>query len=213
MRMRLITPALVALGASLCFLYVAIDRWSVCLTGSGEVCLAHQGDSYDAALATSGSAQLSVLLGGYILLACCFLLLGLEVLHAPRIALLAVPALAAALWFVPWATGPLAYIALLAHLIVGIPLGWWFFARAHARPVATGLFVAGVVLTNFVVDAMLVAPLLNGGASHDTTPWTWLPSAVGAMLMACGLLMVGPGQRTSSTPSHGRAEMLAEAQA
>ena len=40
-------PAVAALGSALCFLYVVVDRWGLCVTQGHEACFPHEDDSYD----------------------------------------------------------------------------------------------------------------------------------------------------------------------
>lgn len=193
MRSRSLATALSALAAAACFMFVAVDRWAICLTGDRDACFAREDDSYNRMLEAAGSAQPFILALGYGLLALSFLL------AARRRRAVMPPALLLAL-------SPAAYVLLLAigrwaswgHLLPAGPISMiytlgpfmipaaalWFGHRAGMGTGQRALLTVGSFMTAFLVDFVMVAPLLMGGyVSHNTTPYSWVSSAVGSLLV------------------------------
>lgn len=209
-------PAVAALGSALCFLYVVVDRWGLCVTQGHEACFPHEDDSYDQMLWVTESPQLAVEAAGYFFIAVMFLLLGRRLKGTLRIPVLLLALIYVDNALLPITTGPqptggmgvagavLAFILLAGHL-ASIPLALWMMTSMTGSWVPRLTFVMGLASTPILVDTMLLAPMFNplfappGYFSHDTNPFTLAPTAIGCLIMAISLALMD--SETSTTPA------------
>ena len=123
---------------------------------------------------------------------------GIAVVIAATFAILGTHALISGLDGVPsplqsiWALG---HVSLLGLLI----LTWLWWRKLRAASVAC-LFLTGSTLMGYFLSSYLIAPIIAGGTSHDTTRWT--ESVVAATTAAAAIAVIlaaktllWPGQR------------------
>lgn len=87
-------------------------------------------------------------------------------------------------------TGPLLGLTLLAGIVALTVMA----ASRSIAWLAAGVFLLGATPTGYLVAAFLIAPVLAGGISYDTTRWTETVVAA-AMLLAATSVMIGVVQK------------------
>jgi hypothetical protein len=79
-------------------------------------------------------------------------------------------------------TGALDWIAFIGLIVLAV---MWWNSRAA---VITCFFLIGSTGMGLLVAAFVIAPIVAGGTSHDTTPWT--ETVVAASTAAAGIAMI-----------------------
>ena len=208
---RLAAAVAAFVSAAMAFAFVAVDRWWPCAVEglASTACGLRQDDTFDALVTPGGPYALH-----WAVRVAAYLLAGAGSVLAGRAS--GTPRARRCGWFaavLPWATG-----AALAGWFDGpgvgatlafVTLAVGFLGACSVRPLFGGrrgwpsVYGAGLVAASLLADHYLAAPLINAGyASWDTTPWTWLSSA-----LACGvaaLVLAGPGRQGARAVASGR---------
>lgn len=201
---RLRLPVTLLVGAAILFVCVAVDRWWPCapLALGSDACFLRQDDSYTGAGTVFGTFETPMLAVGYVLVSVALVLAGRGGRRRLALAAAALPALQAFLVVQPMPGGELVLPLALLTFAAG-PVAASSLPDVVGRP-ARVAYGVGVAATALLLDHMVLAPMLSlGYFSHDTNPWTWLPTGLGCLTAAIALRVADraparPGARAAA---------------